>query len=172
MLTKGALFPSPGVKTVSRETYRVKQGQGPRSLRPGPFFQAPGWVGAHLRARAHATVDADQAARPTGHGSRTRARAPGTATRWPPGTHQGARITHQATRSWVYVTRITNTGDQATQTQTRPPAPGPGSADHGHQGADQGGRHAVRGPRIRRRSAGLGGLARPPGARPGYAKFA
>ena len=32
----------PGSKSVSRSTYRVKQGQGPRSPRPGPFFGARG----------------------------------------------------------------------------------------------------------------------------------
>lgn len=71
-------------------------------------------------------------------------------------------------------------GDTNTNTATatrradhgsRPPAPGPGSADHGHQGADQVGRHAVRGPRIRARAAGLGGLAWPPGGRAGLCLF-
>jgi hypothetical protein len=52
-LTKGALFPSPGVKTVSRETYRVKQGQGLRSQRPGPFFgPRGGWALTYAPGRA------------------------------------------------------------------------------------------------------------------------
>ena len=97
MLTKGALD-CWALKSVSRETNRVKQGQGLRSQRPGPFFRAPGWVGAHLRARARGPWATDQAARPPGHGSRTRARGPGVCE---PGH------------------RITNTDRPGTQTQTR-----------------------------------------------------
>jgi len=68
LLTKGALFSSPGVKTASRGTYRVKQGQGPRSLNPGRFFgPRGGWVltyaaghadrGPRTRQRGHLATD-------------------------------------------------------------------------------------------------------------------
>jgi hypothetical protein len=68
LLTKGALFSSPGVKTVSRETYRVKQGQGPRSLTPARFLgPRGGWVltyapgradrGPRTRQRGHLATD-------------------------------------------------------------------------------------------------------------------
>ena len=52
MLTKGALY-CWALKSVSRETNRVKQGQGPRSLRPGPFFgPRGGWVLTYGPGRA------------------------------------------------------------------------------------------------------------------------
>ena len=47
------------LKTVSRETNRVKQGQGPRSQRPGPFFGPRGG-----RALIHAPGPADRGPRP------------------------------------------------------------------------------------------------------------
>ncbi len=74
MLTKGALFSSPGVKTVSRETYRVKQGQGLRSQRPGPFFgPRGGWVLTYAPGRA------DRGPRTRQPGTRATDHGPGSA---------------------------------------------------------------------------------------------
>ena len=73
MLTKGALYCwTP--KSVSRETDRVKQGQGPRSLRPGPFFgPRGGWVLTYGPGRA------DRWPRTRQPGTRATDRGPGSA---------------------------------------------------------------------------------------------
>jgi hypothetical protein len=74
LLTKGALFSSPGVKTVSRGTYRVKQGQGPRSLTPGRFLgPRGGWVLTYAPGRA------DRWPRTRQPGTRATDRGPGSA---------------------------------------------------------------------------------------------
>jgi hypothetical protein len=73
LLTKGALY-CKGPKSVSRETNRVKQGQGPRSLRPGPFFgPRGGWVLTYAPGRA------DRWPRTRQPGTRATDRGPGSA---------------------------------------------------------------------------------------------
>jgi len=61
-------------KSVSRSTYRVKQGQGPRRQRPGPFFGARGGWGSH---QAPGRADPGPGTRARGH--RATDRAPGSA---------------------------------------------------------------------------------------------
>ena len=111
-------FIARGPKSVSRETDRVKQGQGPRSLRPGPFFgprggwvltYAPGRADRWPRTRQPGTRATDHGSRITDHGSRTRQQlrdqlgrqppAPGTRT-----TDQAALGSHQAARTWQRIT--------------------------------------------------------------------
>ena len=98
------------LKTVSRETNRVKQGQGPRSQRPGPFFGPRGG-----RALIHAPGPADRGPRPASpRPAATRAtgrRAPGRRApgrrppgrpapgRRPPGRPAGARYPARGPRS-------------------------------------------------------------------------
>ena len=149
MLTKGALY-CKGVENCFTWNIPCKTGPRPQPAGPGAVFWGPGWVGTHLRARAHETVDRPPGPRATAQGSRTTAHGPNLARHAPGSAHQGARIAHQATRSWVFVTRITNTGDQATQTQTRPAS--------AHQVTRPGGQlHQVQGARTRHQAARPGG---------------
>jgi hypothetical protein len=88
---KGALFLA-GPKTVSRSTYRVKQGKGLRRQRPGPFLGARGgWVLTYAPGHGnHGSRRADHGHRPPGPGRADQStwiagHAPGNA-------HQAARL--------------------------------------------------------------------------------
>ena len=142
MLTKGALFSSPGVKTVSRGTYRVKQGQGPRSLTPGRFLgPRGGWVLTY---------------------------APGRADRWPRTRQPGTRATDRGPGSAALVFVNLGPGSQTPADQEhkhkhrhQAAAARPGSHRQQHQApgtscatSSAGShRHQARGPRTRQRSA-------------------
>lgn len=158
MLTKGALY-CKGVENCFTWNIPCKTGPRPQPAGPGAVFWGPGWVGTHLRCRPHDPGHWPPGPRATAQGSRTRARGPNLATHAPGSADQGARTTHQATRSWVFVTQdhkhgrpgITNTN---TASEARPAAPGAGSADRapgsaggGHQGAGRGSRTMATRPR-------------------------
>ena len=122
------------LKTVSRETNRVKQGQGPRSQRPGPFFGPRGG-----RALIHAPGPADRGPRPASpRPAATRATG-----RRPPGRravgHQGDGPASTRPAS----TRATGWRPPERRAGARYPAHGPRSrpssraARHGRRAAGQ-----------------------------------
>jgi len=135
LLTKGALFSSPGVKTVSRGTYRVKQGQGPRSLTPARFLgPRGGWVLTYAPGRA------DRGPRTRQPGTRATDRGPGSAalvfvnlaTGSQTRTDQEHKHKHDqaaAARPGSHRQQLRDqVGRQPPGSARQPPAPGPGSA--------------------------------------------
>ena len=122
------------LKTVSRTTDRVKQGQGPRSQRPGPFFGPPGgWV------LTYAAGPADRGPRPAA----TRSTATRAASTWSTAT-RAASTWSTATRAASprpAATRATGRRAPGRRAGARYPARGPGLkrprpwSGYGHQGS-------------------------------------